>query len=50
MDFVLSPELDALREEAVAVALEAAKRSSFPEDSWIVGYDPEFTRELGQRG
>ena len=50
MDFALAPELEALQVEATAVALEAAKRAPFPEDSWIVGHDPEFTRELGQRG
>jgi alkylation response protein AidB-like acyl-CoA dehydrogenase len=50
MDFAMAPELEALRAEATAVAVEAAKRSPFPEDSWIVGHDAEFTRELGQRG
>ena len=50
MDFALSPELDELAAEAEAVAIEATKRTSFPEDSWIVGYDPEFTRQLGRRG
>jgi alkylation response protein AidB-like acyl-CoA dehydrogenase len=50
LDFALSPELDELASEAEAVAVEAAKRSSFPEDSWIVGYDPELTRDLGRRG
>jgi alkylation response protein AidB-like acyl-CoA dehydrogenase len=50
MDFDLPPELEALRAEAETVAREAAQRSSFPEDSWIVGYDPAFTKELGVRG
>jgi len=50
VDFALSPELEELAAEAEAVALEAAKRSRFPEDSWIVGYDPELTRDLGRRG
>lgn len=50
MDFALPPELAALAEEAEAVALDAAASSPFPEDSWIVGYDPDFTRELGKRG
>ena len=50
MDFALSPELAALADEAEAVALEAAKASAFPEDSWIVGHAPDFTRELGKRG
>jgi alkylation response protein AidB-like acyl-CoA dehydrogenase len=50
MDFAMSPELEALAEEAEAVALKAAASSVFPEDSWIVGHDPEFTKELGRRG
>jgi alkylation response protein AidB-like acyl-CoA dehydrogenase len=50
MDFALSAELETLQAEATSVALEAAKRSPFPEDSWIVGHDPDFTRELGERG
>jgi len=50
MDFALPAELDALRAEATAVALEWASRSPFPEDSWIVGHDPDFAKELGARG
>jgi alkylation response protein AidB-like acyl-CoA dehydrogenase len=50
MDFALPPELDALRAEAEQVALVGAARSPFPEDSWLVGFDPDFTRELGERG
>ena len=50
MDFGLPPELDALQQEAAEVAREGARRSPFPEDSWIVGFDPEFTRELARRG
>jgi alkylation response protein AidB-like acyl-CoA dehydrogenase len=50
VDFALSPELEELASEAEAVALEAAKRSPFPEDSWIVGYDPDLTRDLARRG
>ena len=50
MDFALPPELLELQAEAEHVGREAATRSDFPEDSWIVGYDPAFTRELGARG
>ena len=50
MEFDLSPELVALQAEAGAVARSAAMRSPFPEDSWLVGYDPELTQELGERG
>ncbi len=50
MEFALPEDLTALQAEATAVALEAAAKSEFPEDSWIVGYDPDFTRELARRG
>jgi alkylation response protein AidB-like acyl-CoA dehydrogenase len=50
VDFALSPELKQLQSEAHTVALDAATRSAFPEDSWLVGYDPGFTEELGARG
>ncbi|MEO7555085.1 MAG: acyl-CoA dehydrogenase family protein [Acidimicrobiales bacterium] len=50
MDFALPAGLAALAAEAEAVAIEAGSRSAFPEDSWIVGYDPAFTKELGARG
>jgi alkylation response protein AidB-like acyl-CoA dehydrogenase len=50
VDFSLPPALSELAADAERVALEAGRRSSFPEDSWIVGYDPAFTREIGRRG
>src|SRR5262245_55574792 len=50
MDFSVPPELDALRDEATALGLEWGARSPFPEDSWIVGHDAEFAKELGERG
>jgi alkylation response protein AidB-like acyl-CoA dehydrogenase len=50
MEFTLAPELDALREEATALALDWAGRSDFPEDSWIVGYNADFAKELAARG
>lgn len=50
MDFALPPALVELQAEAREIALEAATRSPFPEDSWLVGFDPEFTEELGARG
>ena len=43
-------ELDALAAEAEEVALHAAAGRTVPEDSWLIGYDPAFTRELGRRG
>src|SRR5438552_939214 len=50
MDFALPPELQSLQAEARDVALQVSKRSAFPEDSWLIGYDPDFTLELGARG
>jgi alkylation response protein AidB-like acyl-CoA dehydrogenase len=50
VDFDLTPELDALREEAVAVAVEATAGVDFPENGWIIGHSPAFAKELGDRG
>src|SRR5690606_32782393 len=50
MEFSLSPELLALREEALKVGRAAAERADVPEDSWITGHDREFAAELGARG
>jgi alkylation response protein AidB-like acyl-CoA dehydrogenase len=50
VDFVLPPELDALREEATKVGVEASRRLEVPENSWIIGYSAEFAKELGDRG
>ncbi|MEY2432382.1 MAG: hypothetical protein QOC92_2107 [Acidimicrobiaceae bacterium] len=50
MDFALPDDLHALHEEATEVALKAAAEREFPEDSWIVGHDAAFAKELGARG
>lgn len=50
LDFSLPPALHELQAEAAAVAMDAATRSRVPEDGWMVGYDREFTEELGRRG
>src|SRR5690606_4001432 len=55
MEFALSPELDALRDEALAVGRAAAdraaaERGAVPDDTWIVGHDRAFAEELGARG
>src|SRR3982074_2556972 len=50
MDFAVPAELDSLAAEATALALEWTERSAFPEDSWIVGNDAAFAKELGARG
>lgn len=42
--------LAALRAEAQAVAAEATAGRPILEDSWVAGFDPEFSRELGRRG
>src|SRR4249919_1782173 len=45
VDFDWSPELQALRAEAKAIA-EYGEH----DDAWINGYSREFSRELGRRG
>jgi alkylation response protein AidB-like acyl-CoA dehydrogenase len=50
MDFALSPDLQALREEALKVGREASERADVPDDSWIIGHDRAFAQELGARG
>src|SRR3954447_4386816 len=50
MDFTLPDELRALQDEATELALQVAAEREFPEDSWIVGHDAAFAKELGARG
>jgi alkylation response protein AidB-like acyl-CoA dehydrogenase len=50
MDFALPDDLRALQEEATEVGRKAAAERDFPEDSWIVGHDAAFAKELGVRG
>ena len=50
MEFRLSPELQALSDEAHAVGQSAAERQEIREDSWLIGTSPEFSEELAQRG
>ncbi|MGH9186305.1 MAG: acyl-CoA dehydrogenase family protein [Acidimicrobiales bacterium] len=50
MEFELAPELVKLQEEATEVAVRAAEKLAFPDDTWIVGHSAEFARELGERG
>src|SRR4051812_13935044 len=50
MDFSWDPTLDALRAEAEAFAEEVTADLDVREDSWIVGYDPDVSRRLGERG
>jgi len=50
MDFELSPELLALREEALDVGRAAAAGSDLTEESWIAVPDRTFSLELAKRG
>ncbi len=50
MDYSWPPEVVELAAEAEEVARCAAAGRRFPEDSWLIGYDPAFTRMLGERG
>jgi alkylation response protein AidB-like acyl-CoA dehydrogenase len=54
VDFDLTPELQKLAAEARAVGEAAAARAvgagAVPDDSWLIGHDSDFARELGERG
>ena len=50
MDFAWPDELAALAAEADAVGRAAADRAAYPEDGWLVGYDPDLAVELAERG
>ncbi len=50
MDFGWSDELAALQAEAETVARAAATNREVREDSWINGFDREFSHDLGRRG
>jgi alkylation response protein AidB-like acyl-CoA dehydrogenase len=50
MEFALPPDLERLAAEARALGEEVAAGRSIREDSWIAGFDRDFSRELGRRG
>lgn len=50
MDFAWPPELVDLAAEAREVAQQYARGERVREDSWVAGFDREFSRELGRRG
>ena len=50
LDFALTPELEALRERARAVAAEGVATFGLHHDSWVNGYSPEFARRLAAEG
>lgn len=50
LDYTLSDPLRELQAEAVKLAESWAGHDTVTEDSWLIGYDREFARELGDRG
>jgi len=52
MDFRPTPEQAALRQEVRSFLAgdPAVRERSVPEDGWITGFDPAFSRRLGARG
>ena len=50
MDFRLTAEQEALREDVRAFAREAVREHGAYRDAWINGYSPAVSRELGRRG
>jgi alkylation response protein AidB-like acyl-CoA dehydrogenase len=50
VDFTFSPDLLALRDEALDVGRRAAADLDVREDAWIIGNSHEFSKELAERG
>ena len=50
MDFSLSPELLTLQAEATKLGQEVGADLAIREDSWMIGHDEAFARELAARG
>ena len=50
MEFRLSPELQALSDEAHEVGRAAAHEQEIREDSWLIGASQKFSQELAERG
>jgi len=50
MEFAWTPEQEALRAEARAIAVDAVERYGRFNDSWMNGYSKEFSKELGALG
>ncbi|NNC80813.1 MAG: acyl-CoA dehydrogenase [Acidimicrobiales bacterium] len=50
MDFTLSPELEALRSRAKAVAAEGVATHGVHNDSWINGFSKEFSETIAAEG
>ena len=50
MEFAWTPEQEALRAHARAIAVDAVERYGRFNDSWMNGYSKEFSKELGALG
>jgi alkylation response protein AidB-like acyl-CoA dehydrogenase len=50
VDFAWPEQVESLREEALGVGRAAAAGRPTKEESWVRGFDREFSRELGRRG
>lgn len=50
MDFAWTPEQEELRQQAHDFAQDAVRRYGRSNDSWINGYNKQFSKELGERG
>jgi alkylation response protein AidB-like acyl-CoA dehydrogenase len=50
LDYAWTPELLALRDEALAVGARAAGDRDIREDAWIIGFSRELSLELAERG
>lgn len=50
LSFALPPELERLRAEAEEFGRQVAAPLEIREDSWLIGYSREVSRELGRRG
>lgn len=50
MDFLPDPALVTLEARATEVGRRGAARRRIREDGWLIGYDPDFSRELAAEG
>lgn len=50
MDFLQDEHLVSLAAEARLVGRQGAARRAHPEDGWLIGHDPAFSRMLASRG
>ena len=50
MDFALTPEQEAFRQEIRSFLASEVPPDTVTEDGWIVGFSRDFSRKLGERG